>query len=332
MRLPLIDPFGRVHDDLRLSVTDRCNLRCAYCMPEEPVWFPREALLTFEELARVSRIAIGQGVRKLRITGGEPLVRRDLPVLVERLAALPGLLDLSLTTNGVLLPEHAAALASTGRLRLNVSLDTLDREQFAAMTGRDRLDAVLAGLDAAVAAGLLPIKLNAVLLRGVNEAQAEPLAAFARERGFELRFIEYMPLENDGSWDPARVVEGASVRRRVAARWPIVPDPARDPHAPATRFLYEDGAGAVGFIDSVTAPFCATCSRLRVTSDGKVRVCLYDDRETDLRAALRAGADDVAIAALLHAAISRKGRGGALDILESKTAIPLSRTMHQIGG
>ena len=216
--MPLIDPFGRVHDDLRLSVTDRCNLRCAYCMPEEPVWFPREALLTFEELARVARIAVGTGVRKVRITGGEPLVRRDLPRLVESLAAIPGLCDLSLTTNGVLLAEHARDLAAAGRLRLNVSLDTLDREQFARMTGRDRLGAVLSGLDAAVACGLSPIKINAVLLRGVNEAQAEPLAAFGRERGFEVRFIEYMPLENDGSWDPSRVVEGASVRRRLAAR------------------------------------------------------------------------------------------------------------------
>jgi cyclic pyranopterin phosphate synthase len=330
--LPLIDPFGRVHDDLRLSVTDRCNLRCAYCMPEEPVWFPREALLTFEELARVARVAVGTGVRKVRITGGEPLVRRDLPRLVERLAAIPGLDGLSLTTNGVLLAEQARDLAAAGPLRLNVSLDTLDREQFARMTGRDRLGAVLSGLDAAVARGLTPIKINAVLLSGVNEFQAEPLAAFGRERGFEVRFIEYMPLDNDGSWDPSRVVAGASVRRRLQERWPLTADPARDPHAPATRYLYDDGAGAVGFIDSVTAPFCGTCSRLRVTSDGKVRVCLYDDRETDLRAALRGGADDVTIGALLHAAVSRKGRGGALDILESRTAIPLSRTMHQIGG
>jgi cyclic pyranopterin phosphate synthase len=330
--LPFIDRLGRLHDDLRLSVTDRCNLRCAYCMPEEPSWFPREALLSFEELARLARVAVGEGVRKVRITGGEPLVRRDLARLVESLAAIEGLSDLSLTTNGVLLADQARELAAAGRLRLNVSLDTLDREQFAAMTGRDRLDAVLSGLDAAAAAGLGPIKINAVLLRGVNEAQAEPLVAFGRERGFEVRFIEFMPLENDGSWDPSRVVEGASVRRRLEARWPISPDPSADPHAPASRYLFADGAGAVGFIDSVTAPFCGTCSRLRVTSDGKLRVCLYDDRETDLRAALRAGADDGALAALFHAALSRKGRGGALDILESRTAIPLARTMHQIGG
>ena len=330
--MPLIDSFGRVHDDLRLSVTDRCNLRCAYCMPAEPRWFPREALLTFEELERVARVAIGEGVRKVRLTGGEPLVRRDLPRLIARLAALPGLADLSLTTNGVLLEAQAEELAGAGLRRINVSLDTLDRAAFTAMTGRDRLDDVLAGLDAAAAAGLGPIKINAVLLRGVNESQAEPLVAYGRERGFEVRFIEFMPLENDGSWDPARVVEGASVRRRIAAVWPMAPDPAGDPHAPASRYLFEDGVGAVGFIDSVSAPFCGTCSRLRVTSDGKLRVCLYDDRETDLRAPLREGADDPMVAALFHQALRGKGRGGALDILESRHALPLARTMHQIGG
>ena len=330
--MPLIDSFGRIHDDLRLSVTDRCNLRCAYCMPVEPRWFPREALLTFEELERVARIAVGEGVRKVRLTGGEPLVRRDLPRLIARLAAIPGLSDLSLTTNGVLLESQARDLAAAGLRRVNVSLDTLDRAAFTALTGRDRLSDVLAGLDAAAAAGLSPIKINAVLLRGVNESQAEPLVAFGRERGFEVRFIEFMPLENDGSWDPSRVVEGASVRRRIAAAWPVVLDPSADPHAPASRYVFEDGAGAVGFIDSVTAPFCRTCSRLRVTSDGKLRVCLYDDRETDLRAPLREGADERAIAGLFHRALRGKGRGGALDILESQHAIPLVRTMHQIGG
>ena len=301
-------------------------------MPEEPRWFAREALLTFEELERVTRIAVGEGVRKVRLTGGEPLVRRDLARLIERLAAVPGLTDLSLTTNGVLLAERARDLASAGLSRINVSLDTLDRQAFADMTGRDRLPALLEGLDAAVAAGLGPIKINAVLLRGVNESQAEPLVAYGRKRGFEVRFIEYMPLGNDQSWDPSRVVDGASLRRRIGAMWPLRRDPAGDPHAPASRYLFEDGSGAVGFIDSVSAPFCGTCSRLRVTSDGKLRVCLYDDRETDLRAPLRAGADDRSIAALFHAALSRKGRGGALDILESQHAIPLARTMHQIGG
>jgi GTP 3',8-cyclase len=330
--LALRDSFGRVHDDLRLSITDRCNLRCTYCMPVDPVWFDRASLLTYEEMTRVTRIAVGEGVRKVRVTGGEPLVRRDVTRLIAALAAIPGVGDLSLTTNGVLLRPIAAALAAAGLTRLNVSLDTLDRRRFEEITGRDRLRDVLSGLDAARDAGIAPIKINAVLLRGRNEEDALPLAAFGREEGCEVRFIECMPLANGEGWDPARVVTGASLRAAIGARWPIVRDPEEDPHAPASRFLYEDGAGAVGFIDSVTAPFCSACSRLRLTSDGKLRVCLYDDRETDLRAALRGGADDASIARLLHGALHHKGRGGALDILEAQEALPLARTMHQIGG
>jgi GTP 3',8-cyclase len=327
-----IDAFGRDHDDLRISITDRCNLRCAYCMPEEPVWFPHDAILSYEELARVASIAIAGGVEKLRITGGEPLVRRDVTQLIRTLAGLPGLRDLSLTTNGVLLEPLAGELARAGLRRVNVSLDTLDRARFAKMTGRDRLPEVLRGLEAAAASGLGPIKINAVLLRGENEPEAVELVRFGRDHGYEVRFIEFMPLENDHSWDLARVVSGASVRRAIEAIWPLAPDPEGDPHAPASRFLFADGRGAVGFIDSVTTPFCAACSRIRLTCDGKFRVCLYDDRETDLRTALRSGESDAAIAALMQAAVSSKGRGGALDILESKTAIPLTRTMHQIGG
>lgn len=330
--MTFIDRFGRSHDDLRLSITDRCNLRCAYCMPHDPVWFPHGAILTYEELVRLARIAIDHGIRKVRVTGGEPLVRRDVAILIAKLSELPELTDLSLTTNGVLLEPLARELAGAGLRRLNVSLDTLDRERFAAMTGRDRLPEVLAGLQAASDAGLAPIKINSVLLRGQNEDEAVALAAFGRDHGYEVRFIECMPLANDRSWDVARVVTGASVREAIGARWPIVRDPSEDPHAPACRFLYEDGRGAVGFIDSVTAPFCAACSRLRLTSDGKFRVCLYDDRETDLREALRGGASDAAIAALMHEAVAGKGRGGAVDILESRSAIPLARTMHQIGG
>lgn len=330
--MAFVDSFGRIHDDLRLSITDRCNLRCAYCMPEEPEWYPHGQILTFEEITRVARVALGEGVRKLRVTGGEPLVRREVATLIDALAALPGLSDLSLTTNGVLLEPLAGELARAGLRRVNVSLDTLDRDRFAKLARRDRLPDVLRGLDAAVAAGLGPIKINTVLLRGENEHEAVEIVRFGRERGYEVRFIEFMPLENDHSWDLGRVVSGASVRRAIAAVWPIVPDPAGDPHAPASRYLFEDGRGAVGFIDSVTAPFCGDCTRIRLTSDGKFRVCLYDDDETDLRAALRGNAQDAGIATLMHDAISRKGRGGALDILESKSAIPLLRTMHQIGG
>ena len=301
-------------------------------MPEEPVWYPHGAILTFEEITRVARIAIASGVTKIRVTGGEPLVRRDIATLIGSLAALPGLGDLSLTTNGVLLEPLAEDLARAGLPRVNVSLDTLDRDRFARMSGRDRLPQVLSGLAAAASVGLGPIKINAVLLRGENEDEAVDLVRFGRESGFEVRFIEFMPLENDRSWDLGRVVDGASVLRTIAAVWPVVPDPAGDPHAPASRFLFKDGKGAIGFINSVTAPFCGACTRIRLTSDGKFRVCLYDDKETDLRAALRGGVGDAAIAALMRAAVMEKGRGGALDILDAKAAMPLARTMHQIGG
>ena len=279
-------------------------------MPEEPDWFPKSEILSFEEIERLVRVAAAGGVRKLRITGGEPLVRRELPRLIARLTAVPGIDDVSLTTNGVLLAPLARDLAAAGLRRINVSLDSLDPARFVELTGRDRLADVLRGLDAAAAAGLAPIKLNAVLLAGINDDEAVALAGFGRER----------------------VITGDSVRRRISAVWPILPDPAADPHAPAARWRYADGSGSVGFIDSVTAPFCGTCGRIRLTSDGKLRVCLYDDREVDLKRLLRAGAPDAEIAAAIEGAVRRKGRGGALDILESRRAIPLVRTMHQIGG
>lgn len=301
-------------------------------MPEEPEWFPREEILRYQEAERLVRVAAAQGVRKVRVTGGEPLVRRDVDRLVADLAAIPGVDDLSLTTNGVLLERFAAGLREAGLRRVNVSLDSLRRERFSRLTGRDRLADVLRGLEAAAAAGLGPIKINAVLLRGVNDDEAIDLVAFGRERGYEVRFIEFMPLDNDRTWDLSRVVSGASIRRELAARWPLVPDPDGDPRAPATRFLFEDGGGAVGFINSVTEPFCADCGRIRLTSDGKFRVCLYDDREVDLKSAMRAGATDDDLVALMQAALAGKGRGGAVEILERREALPLRRTMHQIGG
>ena len=328
----LEDGFGRVHDDLRVSVTDRCNLRCAYCMPEEPVWFPRAEILTYEEILRLVRVAVRRGVRKVRLTGGEPLLRRDLPALVRLLAAEPGVEDLSLTTNGLRLTTLARDLAAAGLRRINVSLDTLRPERYLELTRRDVLAQVLEGLAAAAAAGLGPIKVNTVLLRGVNDDEVEALVGHAREHDFEVRFIEYMPLENGEAWAPERVVAGAEVRRRIARLWPLEPDPAADPHAPAARFRFRDGRGAVGFIDSVTQPFCATCSRLRLTADGKLRVCLYDDREVDLKTPLRAGASDTEIEGLIVEALAGKGRGGALEVLERQAALPLRRTMHQIGG
>ena len=326
-----IDRFGRAHDDLRISVTDRCNLRCSYCMPADPVWYPHDALLRYEEIARIVRIAVAHGVRKLRITGGEPLVRRDLPELVKLLAAIDGVEDLSLTTNGLLLEKFAPELAAAGLRRINVSLDTLDAERFAEITRRDRLPDVLAGLAAAARAGLTPIKLNTLILRDHNEEDLLPLVARSRDEGWELRLIEYMPLENDGSWRADRVVTGEELRQRVAERWPIERD-GGDPHAPATRWRFTDGGGHIGFIDSISAPFCSACSRLRLTSDGIFRACLYDDVECDLREPLRAGATDADLVEAMLRTVKRKGRGGALEILESRGVRPQSRTMHQIGG
>jgi cyclic pyranopterin phosphate synthase len=313
-------------------VTDRCNLRCAYCMPVEPVWFERSELLSYEEILRLVSIAVDHGVRKIRLTGGEPLVRRDLPRLVRMLTSLTGIVDVSLTTNGLLLDRLATDLAQAGLRRLNVSLDTLLPHRFHALTRRDGLDRVLDGIEAAKRAGLTPIKVNTVVLRDRNEDEIELLVERAREQGWELRFIEYMPLDNDGHWDLSRVVTGKELRRRIAARWPLDPDPAADPHAPANRFLFRDGGGAVGFIDSVSRPFCADCSRLRLTSDGFFKVCLYDTNEVDLKQPLRDGAGDDRLASLMLDAVGRKGRGGALEILETRRTIALPRTMHQIGG
>lgn len=326
------DRFNRLHDDLRVSVTDRCNLRCSYCMPEEPVWFPRNQILDYEEMHRLIRIMRSNGVRKVRVTGGEPLVRKDLGRFIRMLAGTDGIEDISLTTNGVLLEGMARELAEAGLQRVNVSLDTLDPDTFSRLTRRDDLHRVLAGLDAAAAAGLAPLKINAVLLRGINENEAERFVETARNRGWEVRFIEFMPLENSGTWDPAQVVTGEEVHARIHRRWPMDPDPASDPSAPATRFLFRDGRGGVGFINSISRPFCGDCSRLRLTADGKFRVCLYDDAEIDLKSPLRAGASDDDLAGMVRKAVLDKGRGGALEILERRGLPARKRTMHQIGG
>jgi cyclic pyranopterin phosphate synthase len=248
------------------------------------------------------------------------------------IAGVPGIRDRSLTTNGVLLERQAVKLRAAGLQRVNVSLDTLDPERFASMTGRPELHRVLAGLDAAVRAGLTPVKINTVLLKGCNEDEAEAMVDLARSRGWELRFIEFMPLENGGTWAPERVVSGAELRRRIHARWPISPVRVPGSSAPASRWRFQDGAGVLGFIDSISAPFCGDCSRLRLTADGKLRVCLYGTDETDLKGALRGGASDGELASRISDAVAGKGRGGALEILETKVPAPMNRTMHQIGG
>jgi len=327
----LIDSHGRVLRDLRVSLTDRCNFRCLYCIPDEDIeWLPREGLLSLEETARIARIAVAAGIRKLRITGGEPLLRKNLPSLVAELAGIPGLEDLALTTNGTELPRLAEPLAEAGLRRVNVSLDSLDRATFARVAQRDALDAVLAGVDAAEAAGLLPLSLNCVVVRGVNDGEAVDFARLARERGFEVRFIEFMPLEHGHHWGRDRLVPGAELRARIDAAFPLEPHPDQDPHAPSRDWVFADGApGVVGFIDSVSEPFCATCNRIRLTADGKLRTCLFSLVEHDLRGPLRAGASDHELGALLRAAVGTKERKH--HVTDGLFVKP-ERTMSQIGG
>jgi len=328
---PLIDGWARPIESLRISVTDRCNFRCLYCIPEEDIeWLPKARMATLEELARIARVAVAGGVRKLRITGGEPLLRKNLPSLVAELAAIPGLADLALTTNGTELPRLAGELRAAGLERVNVSLDSLDRAAFAKLAQRDMLPAVLAGIDAAEAAGLTPISINCVAIRGVNDGEAVAFARFARERGFEVRFIEFMPLEHGQRWGADTLVPGRELRERVEAVFPLLPAPDQDPHAPSKDWVFADGApGRVGFIDSVTAPFCSTCNRIRLTADGKLRTCLFSLREHDLLAPLRAGASDEELARLLAAAVATKElKHHITDGLFVKP----ERTMSQIGG
>jgi cyclic pyranopterin phosphate synthase len=327
----LIDGFGRIHDSLRISVTDRCNIRCFYCMPEEAVQFAqREEILTFEEIERFVRVAAGLGVNKLRLTGGEPLLRRDLPRLIERLASVPGIQDIALTTNAVLLEQQAQALYDAGLRRLNIHLDTLDRERFKQITRRDDLPRVLAGIDAAVRVGFTRIKFNIVAVKGLIEPDVIPMALYCRERGFEPRFIEFMPLDSQSLWDRSKVLTAdeilAVLSREIS---PLLEVPDRDLRAPATDYAYADGGGRVGFVASVTKPFCLNCNRIRLTSDGKIRYCLFAIEETDVKHLLRSDAGDDQIAAALTKNISEKWIGHQIN---STKFIPPPRPMYSIGG
>ena len=327
---PLIDSFGRVHDNLRVSVTDRCNIRCFYCMPETDVEFAqRSEILDFEEIERFARIAAKLGITKLRVTGGEPLVRRDLPVLIARLAAIPGIRDLALTTNGVLLPDLAGPLYDAGLRRINVHLDTLDRDRFFEITRRDDLGKVLAGLERAKELGFR-VKLNAVAVKNLVEPDIVPLALFARENGYEVRYIEFMPLDAQGLWDRRKVLLAddiiATLSREIA---PLVAVPDPDPRAPATEYAFADGGGTVGFIASVSRPFCLNCNRLRLTADGKIRYCLFAIEEDDVKSLMRAGAPDDEIAALVRRNVAGKWIGH--EINSAKFVAP-PRPMYSIGG
>jgi len=327
---PLLDSFGRVHDNLRISVTDRCNIRCFYCMPETGVHFvERGEILDFEEIERFVRVAVGLGIRKLRVTGGEPLVRRDLPVLIRRLAAVPGIQDLALTTNGVLLEEFAQPLYDAGLRRLNVHIDTLDRARFEQITRRNDLGRVLNGLMLARQVGF-KIKLNAVAVKNLVEPDIVPLARYARENGFEVRYIEFMPLDAQHLWDRGKVLMAdemiAMLSREIS---PLTPVPDPDPRAPATEYVYEDGGGMVGFIASVSRPFCLNCNRVRLTADGKLRYCLFAIKEDDVKTLMRSGASDKEIAALVRRNIAGKWIGHEIN---SSKFVPPPRPMYSIGG
>jgi cyclic pyranopterin phosphate synthase len=328
---PLVDSLGRVHTNLRISVTDRCNIRCFYCMPDENVRFlPRRDILSFEEIERFAHVAARLGVNKLRLTGGEPLVRADLHKLVARLAAIEGIHDIALTTNGILLAEQAQALKDAGLSRVNISLDALSEETFRHIARRDGLDRVLAGIHAAKCVGFPRIRLNAVAIKGITEPEVVPLVNFARDQGMEMRFIEFMPLDAEDQWQHDQVLTGEEIRRQIEeAIGPLEPAERPDPSQPATDFRFTDGGGTIGFINPVTQPFCEDCNRLRLTAEGKVRNCLFSTVEWDARALLRGGGSDDDLIALLRDCIRAKKPGHGID---SADFVKPQRAMYQIGG
>lgn len=325
---PLVDRFGRIHTDLRVSLTDRCNLRCTYCMPAEGLnWLPKAEVLTDEEVVRLVRIAVQRlGIGTVRLTGGEPLLRRGLPDLVARLTALGA--KLSLTTNGIGLARTAAALKQAGLHRVNVSLDTLRPERYRAITRRDRIKDVFEGLAAAQAAGLAPVKVNAVPVRGVNDDEIIDLAEFAAEHGYRMRFIESMPLDAQGAWDREKMITADELLALLGTRWDLVPV-GRHGNAPAEEWRIAGTDTVIGVIASVTRPFCGGCDRVRLTADGQLRNCLFATHESDLRILLRTGADDDTIERAWRNTIARKGPGHDINSADFRQP---DRPMSAIGG
>ena len=329
-RDPLIDGHGRRIGDVRVSVTDRCNFRCQYCMPAEGLpWLERDAVLTFEEITRVVGLLAEMGVHDLRLTGGEPLVRRDFPRLAAMLAQVPGIADLAVTTNGFLLDRDAAALVDAGVHRFNVSIDSLQRDRFFEITRRDALPRVLQGLEALAAFPQAhPIKVNAVAMRGFTEDEVLPFARFAREQPYEVRFIEFMPLDADHAWTPDSVLRGEEIRAIIETEFPLEPEP-REPSATARVYRFADGQGRIGFINPVSEPFCGDCNRIRLTAEGRLRTCLFSLNETDLRTPLRAGATDDDLEELIRGAVWRKE---LKHHVSEPGFIQPARTMSAIGG
>jgi GTP 3',8-cyclase len=330
MRHALHDGHGRRIGDLRVSVTDRCNFRCQYCMPAEGLpWLERDDVLSFEEIERVVGLLSSMGVADIRLTGGEPLVRREFPRLAGMLAALPHVEELSVTTNGFLLERDAEALVRSGVDRFNVSIDSLQRDRFFEMTRRDALPRVLRGLEALAAfPEAHPIKVNAVAIRGFTEDELIPFARFAREHPYEVRFIEFMPLDADRAWSHSQVLTGAEIRAAISEVWPLEAEP-RDPHATARVYRFADGKGKIGLINPVSEPFCADCDRIRLTADGRLRTCLFSLNETDLRGPMRAGADDDELEQIVRAAVWRKELKHHVN---DEGFIQPERSMSRIGG
>jgi cyclic pyranopterin phosphate synthase len=327
---PLIDSFGRVHTSLRISVTDRCNIRCFYCMPEQVRFLPRAEILTYEEIERLVRVVAPMGVNKLRLTGGEPLVRAELPRLIEMLAAVPGIRDIALTTNGILLAEQAQALKDAGLGRLNISLDGLSEETFRTISRREGLDRVLDGIFAAKRVGFEKIRLNAVAIRGITEAEVLPLGRFARQHRMEMRFIEFMPLDAENNWQTEQVLSGKEIRESLEAEFgPLIPLARDDPSQTAVDYQFADDIGRIGFINPVTQPFCSNCNRLRITAEGKVRNCLFSIEEWDVRELLRGDSTDDQIAETVRRAVQAKKPGHGID---TDDFIKPERAMYQIGG
>ncbi len=332
---PLVDTHGRVHRDLRISLTDRCSLRCTYCMPEQGnEWLARSSILTLDEIERIARVAAADGITTFRLTGGEPLLRTDIVEVVRRLAAIAGPdgpVEIAMTTNGIRLPELLPGLVDAGLGRLNVSIDTLRRDRFHALTRRDRLDAVRDGIAAAAASGLRPLKLNAVAMRDVNDDELVELVEFAIACDAQLRFIEQMPLDAGHTWDRARMVTRDEILATLSARWTLTPVPGRG-GAPAERWMLDGGPHTVGVIASVTAPFCGDCDRLRLTADGQLRNCLFSTTEYDLVPVLRGGGalvEEDAIDAMLRACVRGKLPGHAIN---DPSFLQPARGMNAIGG
>jgi cyclic pyranopterin phosphate synthase len=327
---PLVDGWGREIKSVRISVTDKCNFRCRYCMPAEGLeWLGRDELLTFEELTRVTSILASMGVEEVRLTGGEPLARKDLPDLVGMLSKIPGVNDLSLTTNGVLLDRFAGPLVDAGLQRLNVSLDSLSHVRFAEITRRDALDKVLAGLEEAERyAELSPIKVNCVAIRGFTEEEVPALAELARRKPYVVRFIEFMPLDAEERWSGDDVLTGAEIRSLIEEQWPLEEIPAK-PSSTARRFRFADGAGEIGFVNPVSEPFCSSCDRIRLTADGQLRTCLFSRREWDLKTPLREGVSDEELGGLIRWAVRHKELKHKIN---DPGFVRASRSMSQIGG